>query len=609
MKYLADRLSRDDRSTGYRSVFTRILAGYLSLSLLLIALTGWLSYVLLRHYTTAQYIDSIGKKARMVAEALSGQGEVTYENVLTAERLSGAHITWIGMDYEVKFIPQRVWDDEHPAREFVIKELADEEYDLARRIIENGETRAGVRYMGFLNTRVIYAGCPIRDGQGRVQGGVIIYQAVQKLQAVTVSTALVILVSLVIAGLVSMLLALLLSRHITRPISALTRSAQHIAQGHYGEVVAVKERDEIGELGHTLNDMSLRLSETIFDLQNEKAKLEQIVSGIGEGIVAINRAGEIIHRNAAAREILEMNRYELPDVPHRQHLLDMLAAAMTTRERAETQWVNESGRIIRALVWPLLSAEQEIIGAVGLLRDVTEYERMEQMRRDYVANVSHELRTPLTGIRGMVEPLMDGYIDTEEEKMDCYRVIYQETLRLEKLIGEMLDMSRLQSGRQTIELEPMDVLGVMRGAVRRLKDRAAQANVTLAVEETQPPMPLVMGSEDRIMQVLIILMDNALSFTPSGGSVTVYARLDEKRVWVGVRDTGSGIDPADMPYIWERFYKADKSRMRTTGTGLGLSIAKLVCELMNGRITASSEPGRGATFEFSLAVCDNCPEA
>ena len=167
-------------------------------------------------------------------------------------------------------------------------------------------------------------------------------------------------------------------------------------------------------------------------------------------------------------------------------------------------------------------------------------------------------------------------------------------------------MSRLQSGRLRVELEPMDVTGILSGAVRRMKDRAAEGGVELSAAEAGK-LPFVMGNEDRIMQVLIILLDNALSFTPPGGRVTVYARPEGEQMWIGVRDTGSGIDPADMPYIWERFYKADKSRMRTTGTGLGLSIAKLVCELMNGRITAASEPGQGATFEFSLAICKDYP--
>ena len=135
---------------------------------------------------------------------------------------------------------------------------------------------------------------------------------------------------------------------------------------------------------------------------------------------------------------------------------------------------------------------------------------------------------------------------------------------------------------------------------------AGESGVTLAVETAGSPL-ICMGNEDRITQVLVILMDNALSFTPAGGTVTVYARDAGRCVAVGVRDTGCGIEPKDLPLIWERFYKADKSRMRTTGTGLGLSIAKLVCELMNGRITAASEPGQGATFEFSLAICKDYP--
>ena len=160
--------------------------------------------------------------------------------------------------------------------------------------------------------------------------------------------------------------------------------------------------------------------------------------------------------------------------------------------------MSESGRTIRARVWPIATEQGEIVGAVGLLSDASELERLEQMRRDYVANVSHELRTPLTGIRGMVEPLMDGYIETEEERMDCYRVIYQETLRLEKLIGDMLDMSRLQSGRLTVELEPMDIVGIMEGAARRMRERAQQCGVELGVDPAQAAMPMVMGSEDRI---------------------------------------------------------------------------------------------------------------
>ena len=228
---------------------------------------------------------------------------------------------------------------------------------------------------------------------------------------------------------------------------------------------------------------------------------------------------------------------------------------------------------------------------------------MEQMRRDYVANVSHELRTPLTGIRGMVEPLIDGVFETEEEKQDCYGVIYKETIRLEKLIREMLDMSKLQDGRLSIELEPVEIMGVIDDAMRRVSATAAEAGISL---ETEPPENserlMCIGNEDRVLQALTIFLDNALSFTPSGGTVTVYVRRAGANARVGVRDTGCGIEPKDIPYIWERFYKVDKSRMRTSGTGLGLAIAKLVVELMHGGIGVNSEPGVGADFWLELPL-------
>lgn len=174
---------------------------------------------------------------------------------------------------------------------------------------------------------------------------------------------------------------------------------------------------------------------------------------------------------------------------------------------------------------------------------------------------------------------------------------------MEKLIGEMLDLSRLQAGRAQVELEPMNVEGVLEAAARRMKERAQDSGIRLDIQTPQK-LPQVMGNEDRILQVLIILLDNALSFTPAEGNVSLTARQQGKNVYLGVRDTGAGIDPADLPYIWERFYKADKSRMRTTGTGLGLAIAKLVVECMGGRISVKSEPGKGAEFEFSLNVCE-----
>ena len=608
MKSLTDRANEVGRNIRDCSIFTKVLLGYLLLALGLTILTGITSYLVMSHSLITTNKEELTEKALIIADIFSddGRSDPAYVRMRNIENLTEAQVIYVGRDMVARRIPRMGGhvdgEAEIPLEQSGIIDALDVE--LVRSILD-GKASCDIREVEFMGGNVLFAGAPVYAIDHSIEGAAILYRPFIDIQNMTSDMAWLIVVSSVTAGLLSTLLALSVSRWLVRPIRVLTRSAQRMAQGHYGETVPLNQRDEIGQLSHTLDHLSVRLNAVINALRDEKIKLEQILSGIGEGIVAIDRDGEVIHYNNAALELLEMSAWlGEENAERKQQLIDMLKQAMVSGERAEMVDTNDSGRTIAAIVWPMTNGEDGCIGAVGLLRDVSESQRLEQMRRDYVANISHELRTPLTGIRGMVEPLMDGYMDTEEEKMDCYRVIYQETMRLEKLIGEMLDLSRLQAGRAQVELEPMEVAGVLEAAQRRMLNRAQEGGVQLEVFIENDPLPHVMGNEDRILQVLIILLDNALSFTPAGGSVTIFARTQGKKVYLGVKDTGAGIDPADLPYIWERFYKADKSRMRTTGTGLGLTIAKLVVECMGGQITVRSEPGRGAEFEFSLMVAE-----
>lgn len=411
---------------------------------------------------------------------------------------------------------------------------------------------------------------------------------------------------LIMTAAVTVLLAVVMAMKMTQvlinPIRRLTQVARRISEGEYGARISLGTHDELGELGNTLNTLSARLSNVIERLREERDKLELIISSIGEGIIAVDGNFEVTHKNQAFLELMELSDEELAPLEGTEALAALhalLEECMRTGARCKASWDNPSQRKIAATASPLFGERGANIGAVCLIQDVSEAERLEQLRRDYVANISHELRTPLTGIRGMVEPLMDGYIDTEEEKADCYRIIYQETLRLEKLVREMLDMSRLQDGRVTLEMEELELPGIIDAAVRRMKNMADEAKVDLTADTGGARLRCI-GNEDRILQVLIIFIDNALSFTPSGGRVTVYAREEKGRVRVGVVDTGVGIEPKDLPFIWERFYKADKSRMRTSGTGLGLAVAKLVVELMGGEIGVNTKVGEGSEFFFTL---------
>jgi len=237
--------------------------------------------------------------------------------------------------------------------------------------------------------------------------------------------------------------ALKLTQVLTNPIRRLTQVARRIAEGELGAHISIPNHDELGELGNTLNTLSARLSDVIRRLREERDKLELIIGSIGEGIIAVNARLEGVHRNQAFWELMEAGNPDHPGVEDTdgfRALQKLLEECVRCGERLRAGWQSPSGRKVAATASPLFDERGETIGAVCLIQDVSESERLEQLRRDYVANISHELRTPLTGIRGMVEPLMDGYIDTDEERSECYRVIYKETLRLEKLVRELLDM-------------------------------------------------------------------------------------------------------------------------------------------------------------------------
>ena len=230
-----------------------------------------------------------------------------------------------------------------------------------------------------------------------------------------------------------------------------------------------------------------------------------------------------------------------------------------------------------------------------------ELSRLENMRREFVANVSHELRTPLTSIQGFIQALIDGTVSEEGAREKYLKLIRGEVVRMNRLINDLLDLSRLESGKVQMELAPLDIREIADSAVSAMDFRAHERNVSLRnlIPEGLPP---VLADGDRIEQVFMNLLDNAITATRPGGYVELSAREAKEEIYVSVADTGHGIPPEELPFIWERFYKVDKARTRSEaiGTGIGLAIVKQIIEAHGGEVSAESEPGRGSKFTFSL---------
>jgi two-component system phosphate regulon sensor histidine kinase PhoR len=405
-----------------------------------------------------------------------------------------------------------------------------------------------------------------------------------------------------------------LSRRITRPLQDLSHAAERISTGDLAGRAPVDDTDELQRLGRTFNAMADRLQQTIEAITAERKKLEAIVSGMTDAVVATDRHGQVILMNRAAEDLLGvestrgLNR-PVRDVIGGQQLPVMLEDA-TVQGRITTAELppgSVGDRVVEVHCAPYQDDRGAVIGAVAVLRDVTDLRQSERLRRELTANVSHELRTPLTSIKGFVETLLDGAMRDEPTLRRFLSIINSEANRLVKLVDDLLDLSRLESQRAALDLRPVEVGALATDTVDKLRPLAQSGGLHLELQT--PPDVWVAADRDRLEQVLTNLIDNALKYTPSGGRIDVRVTASADDVEVAVSDTGRGIPPEDVPHVFERFYRADRSRARgrtteqgagTGGTGLGLAIAKHIVEAHGGRISVRSQFEVGTTFAFTL---------
>jgi len=350
--------------------------------------------------------------------------------------------------------------------------------------------------------------------------------------------------------------------------------------------------------------MADQLQGTIATLSAERTRLAAIVSGMVDGVIATDRRGEILLANRAASEMLgsgaaKGNGGTGQPVPGPRLRALFSDAATYGRVSAEELPPGEVGdRLVEVHCAPIVGDGTAPIGAVAVLRDVTELRRLERARRELTANVSHELRTPLTSIKGFAETLLAGAVRDESTARHFLEIIDNEANRLVKLVDDLLDLSRLESKRISLELGQVDVGRLVEDTVARLRLLSGARDVAL-----QPAAQdvVAIADRDRLAQVLTNLLENAIKFTPDDGRIAVGWRAANGEVEVSVADTGAGIAEVDLPHVFERFYKADRARAATSGgSGLGLAITKHIVEAHGGRIRVSSEPGRGTTFTFTL---------
>jgi len=413
-----------------------------------------------------------------------------------------------------------------------------------------------------------------------------------------------IFVAVVVGMVMTTGLAFVILKNLSRPLIEMNAAAEQMARGQFDLRVRVVTQDEVGRLGQTFNHVAHELERSVRALTQEKEEITGILSAMTDAVIATDSAGQLTLLNPAAKHRLgtaralthqEESRVSLPN-----ELVQLQKDTLEARRTVEREFAWQ-GRTFVTTMTPLYEADQpiQLRGTLAVLRDVTEERKLDRLRKDFVTNVSHELRTPLAMVQGYAEALLDDFGDDPVQRLEFTQIIYDESLRMRRLVNELLDMAQLESGHFSIRKDHLDVVALTRRVTRKFNGLATERKLTLLIETVQEEI-WIQGDEDRLEQVLTNLVDNALRHTFSGG-VTIQIGAGEEDVVIRVIDTGEGISAEDLPFVFERFYKADKARTRASGgTGVGLAIARSLIRAHGGEIGVQSTFGAGTQFSIVL---------
>ncbi len=441
--------------------------------------------------------------------------------------------------------------------------------------------------------------CPIVV-DGDVRYIVYVKDTKQDLQSLTTSIFTIILRTMLFALLIAVVLSFIFAKTITTPIESITKGAKKLSLGELDTKLSVSSDDEIGTLTETFNDMAAALNTTLAKVEDERNKLDTIFLYMADGIAAFSNEGELIHHNPAAVSMLDFdaeNEKTYNDIfkDNKDSFEELLAMEQPFVERDM-----QSGEKTLKVSFARFGEDGGENGIVAIVHDFTAQQKLENSRREFVANVSHELRTPLTNIKSYTETLAESPDAPDEMKQQFFGVILNETDRMTRIVKDLLTLSRLDSAKMDWKTERFSLKKSVENAYRAMEMEARRHGHKLSLS-VDASLPEYIGDRERIEQVFINLLSNAVKYTPDGGRIDFSAEKLADKIRITVRDNGIGISEKDMPRLFERFYRVDKARSRESGgTGLGLAIAKEFVEKIGGTIELESKFGSGTTVSVIL---------
>lgn len=406
-----------------------------------------------------------------------------------------------------------------------------------------------------------------------------------------------IMAAVAIALFLAAVMGYVFAQTLTEPILALTKGAKSMAEGNMNQSLKVRSSDEIGQLTSSFNYMASELAKNLSEISRDKNRLEILLHNMSDGVISFSKDGELMLANTAAETMLGVEKMEMRFTEF-IHAYDISSSVYLDMGSEPSRKVifPVGKQFINANFSPYYNKDGEVEGMVVVLQDITEQKKLDDMRKEFVANVSHELRTPLTTVKSYTETLLEGAIEDREIAMDFLGIIDSEADRMAFLVRDLLQLTRFDNKQVRLDLTEIEMNDFLSMTVRQNKIHAEAKHQELSFEP-YPHIVVIHGDRDRVGQVVNNIVTNAIKYSLEQATIRIFITEDEQYYKIHVKDTGMGISREDLPRIFERFYRVDKARSRAMGgTGLGLAIAKEIMVSHGGKLTAESEYGKGTTM-------------
>ncbi len=472
---------------------------------------------------------------------------------------------------------------------------------------KHGEKQEGYSYIDNGSSKAKHLAYPILKDNGSVKGIIYITSDMTDMYDTLEESKIILIKATALALVITVLIGFLIARSITEPINDVTKKAERMAKGDFDQVVEVKSDDEIGQLASMFNYLTLKLKSTLGEVNKEKSKLDTIITHMADGVIAVSLDGEIIHANPIALNMLKVKPEELDTVRYDEIFDEKNNNITLNKIMREGKWrgseiIEIDSNVYNAEYAPLIDGNKDIGGMIIVFQDITEQQKLENMRKEFVANVSHELKTPITTIKSYTETLMDGAIEDRDISMKFLSVVDDECNRMARIVRDLLQLSDLDYKQTKWNKKSIDINELLENIYLKIKISAKEKNQEIKLH-IQENIGQIIADKDGIEQVILNIITNAIKYTPDNGSIEISAKSDNERAIITVKDNGIGIPKEDMSRIFERFYRVDKARSREMGgTGLGLSIAKQIIEAHKGEILINSEFNKGTVVDIILPL-------